>query len=689
MGVAILRPDWATATRGFVDVATFIPEWVKLSGRDVHIKRVLNALDDAYIVRRALRSDSGATDFFVQHPDKGWLAVSIETARFAEIDPSQLFESAHQAQFEQRLSELRALGTELNPSGFAIESLVLLWHCTDAEVAVLTKALFASYRVRMASKTRFAELGAKLIGRGLAPISRELEHWLFSAYFPEAEIPAACTMRRTFHRDNSAKLEPTYLDTQQEWASKLDLELPPDQVSNAGDFSVRLINGVAGSGKTLIAVNRALLLAELFPTQRLLLLIHNTPIVADIKERLHRAHGGLPANLEISTFFSWARQQWRNAFRTQPKMVAAQRVHELIKRHRTTWPEIQQTDTQILDELDFINESLLTDAAGYLQVSRAGRGYALRPIERSTLWALSQVVAQELAKSQQLMWSALPLRICQADTRHERLQKFHHILVDEAQFFAPSWLQLVKLSLAANGQLFLCADPNQGFMKSRLSWKSAGIDVVGRTKKLRKSYRTTRAILEAATGVLKASGALGSVDPDDYLEPNFDGMVEGTQPTLLYVDSPHDAIERLTNELAATYDTQNTPLSATLVIYGDNVPKRPLYDQLSTYFDHNVWWFNEDSQKKLPPHGYGRDYLRMANVDTATGLEGAIVFLLGVEHLFVDALVAGITDDEHAADLEERARKLYMAMTRAGQRLIVISSQRLPPAMEKLFDKQL
>ena len=114
-----------------------------------------------------------------------------------------------------------------------------------------------------------------------------------------------------------------------------------------------------------------------------------------------------------------------------------------------------------------------------------------------------------------------------------------------------------------------------------------------------------------------------------------------------------------------------------------------LYEQLSTYSDGNVWWFNDEAQKKLPPHGYGRDYLRMANVDTATGLEGAIVFLLGVEHLFIDTLVSGITNDEHAANLEERARKMYMAMTRAGQRLIVISSQRLPSAMERLFDKQL
>ena len=288
----------------------------------------------------------------------------------------------------------------------------------------MTKAFLASHGVRMVAKARFAELGAKLIGRGLAPISREWENRLFSDYFPEAEIPAACTIRRSLHRENSAKLEPTFLDIQQEWASKLDLEMAPEQTSVAGDFSVRLINGVAGSGKTLIAVNRALLLAELFPTQRLLLLIHNTPIVADLNERLHRAHGGLPTNLTISTFFSWAHQQWRSAFRTYPKMMAAPRVQDIIKRLRAKWPDIKQTDAQILDEMDFINQSLVTDQAAYLAASRAGRGYALRPTERTALWELFLSVTRELAKSQQLMWSALPLNLSLANTRHEHLKKF-------------------------------------------------------------------------------------------------------------------------------------------------------------------------------------------------------------------------------------------------------------------------
>ena len=271
-----------------------------------------------------------------------------------------------------------------------------------------------------------------------------------------------------------------------------------------------------------------------------------------------------------------------------------------------------------------------------------------------------------------------------ADEGHALLQKYRHILVDEAQFFAPSWFQLVKLSLEPDGQLFLCADPNQGFMKSRLSWKSVGLDVAGRTKRLRRSYRTTKAILEAATNVL---AVLGKGDGEDFLEPDFVGMEAGAKPLLIYTDSSQDSIDRLVNELVAVTRAGDLPSSAALVIYGENVSKFGLYSELGKRFGAgSVWWFNEKDQKKLPPQGYGKDYLRMAYLNSATGLEAAIVFLIGVENLFLGDDVVGIGDDERLERREESARQLYMAMTRAGQRLVVVSSQRFPEAMERLFE---
>ena len=665
-------------------MATYIPEWIRISGRRLHVKRALNALDDAHVVRRPLRPGVGAADLFVTHPAHGWLALALVDATYAQLAPAQLFESAERTRFMQRMAALQSLGTSTELGDRAPPTLVLMWACNAQEVRSLTQSLPRQAGLRLVSKEEFAQSGAQLVRELLTPLPLRVEQSLQGTHFPETEIPALCTTRRFFRRDNSAKLGRFFLDVDQEWASKLDLEMPADATIAAQDFSVRLVNGVAGSGKTLIALHRALLLAELFPRQRLLVLVHNTPIVADIKQRLQRMRGRVPANLEVNTFFGWATQQWRRSFEASPALPLNPRlVPNLVRQHRSQWEDLKQSNAQLMHEIDFINEALIADEQGYLAASRAGRGFALKPKERSQIWALRQSVTAALHETRLRMWSALPHDICLHASGHQRLRKYHHILIDEAQFFAPSWFEVAKLSMESHGQLFLCADPNQGFMKSRLSWKSAGLEVSGRTRKLHKSYRTTREILESASSVL---AALGQADAEDYLEPDFTGMIKGARPLLVYTDSPQDSLDRLVNELAAIAAKGTLRLGAMLVIYGSNIQKPALYKRLCKHFGENhVWWFNEAKQKKAPPAGYGRDYLRMAYLETATGLEAGIVFLVGVEALFRQGSHPSLSEEEQQAEREENARKLYMAMTRAGQRLVLIASQRLPAAIERLF----
>lgn len=668
-------------------MATFIPEWSRVVGHEIALRSVLRELDDEHIVRRPLRRESCAADVFVQHRSMGWLAVACDDAKFNDLQPSQLFEPARRRVFEQRLEALAALCEVDGARGprRAMACLVVLTACSSDEARALGKGAITRHGVRFVSKAQFLELGRKLIVGLLTPLATEVEHAMLGRYFPEAEVAAACTTRRHFRRDNTAQLTRYFLDAQQEWASKLDLDMPDEQTQTTKDCGVRLVNGVAGSGKTLIAIHRALLLAELFPAQRVLVLIHNKPIVADLKERLHRTGRSVPGNLEITTFFAWASRQWRRAYGARPRFVPdGEVVIEAVRQLRTRWPELKPSDAQLVQEIDFINDYVLFDEASYLAAARSGRGFALRPKERSHVWALHQAVTQQLKSAQVHLWSAVPAQLCRAIERHAMLERFHHVLVDEAQFFAPAWFQLVKLALEPHGQLFLCADPNQGFMKRRLSWKSVGLDVAGRTKKLRRSYRTTRAILESASGVL---ATLGRVDAEDYLEPDYVGMEVGERPALVYVDAAQDAVDRCVAEIKALAQDHGMPLSAALVLYGDGIKGTPLYRRLiASLGAARVWWFGLQEQSRLPPHGYGSDYLRMAYLDSATGLEGGLVLLLGVENLFFGENAIGLSTEERTEVHEESARKLYMAMTRAGQRLVLVASQRLPTAMAALFD---
>lgn len=668
-------------------MATFIPEWTRIPTSWLPVKRVLDALDDAHVVRRPLRTDTCAVDFFVQHRIHGWLAIAIESAQFGELDTGRLFDSPKRHTFEQRLAALSRVVSVASSSETPLPSLVVLPACLEDEAQRLGASGEWQDHPLLVSKPKWLEQGAALLQQLMKPVSRSSEEWLLDTYFPEAALPVDPPARIEFHRDNHARLGRIFFDFDQEWATKLDLDFLGDSQNVAHDIGVRLVNGVAGSGKTLIAVRRALLLTERFPTASVLLLIHNTPIVADLIARLCRSGTTLPSTLEVLTFSAWAHRQWERVFGARPRMPTRSReILGVIHHLRRRWPELTQPDQQLVDELDFINDTLIRDEGEYQDASRTGRGFALRVRDRSAVWSLHQAVREHLRSGCLRMWSAIPADLCLiGDAAATRLRQYHHILVDEAQFFAPSGFELIKRSLRPGGQLFLCADPNQGFLTRRLSWKRAGLDVVGRTKKLRRPYRTTRALLEAANGAL---ATLGHSDDEDFLVPDFAEMRDGLPPRLVYAASPQDATDRLVNELRAMTKDHRVSLGAALVMYGQRLHgKQALHERLTrTFGATNVWWFNQDKQRRKPPAGYGRDYLRMAYVDSATGLEAPFVFLIGAENLFGEVEGDSEYIETRTSEPEECVRKRYMAMTRASQRLVLIASRRLPAALERLFE---
>lgn len=661
-------------------MTTYIPEWANVTGRQMQLKRVFNKLDDSFVLRKCIAPDAWVPDFFLHRHGRCWLAIVVFNADFDSLDPEQLIEPAGLAEFFTLADNLRTLDGLLDNAP-PISKLMLMWGCTAEQTGRLAKAYPQNIAgIRLMSRQTFMEVGEEHLPKMLVNQPDDLQQAWLGRLFPETEIPALCTTRRSIHRDNSAKTLPYFLDTQQEWAAKLDLDLPEEQSQTAEDCSIRLVNGVAGSGKTLIAVSRALLLARTHPEQQVLMLIHNKPVVVDLNQRLRQVYGHIPKNLRIMRAFAWFREQWVRQHNSQPAMASNKEVAELIAEARKRWPEIKPDNKKLQDELDFINDAMITSEEHYLEVDRAGQGFALRAAERVQLWELFEVVKQGLASKGKRLWSSLPRDIALAP-QDGTLNLYRHILIDEAQFFAPSWFQVVKHSLEPQqGSLFLCADPNQGFMKSRLSWKRVGLDVAGKTKKLRRSYRTTQRILEAANQVLVE---YTDADAEDFLTPDFEGMTPGQPPLLIISDSPQDAVSQLCNEIRDGSNQLAIPLSSMLVVYGPGVSERLLETRLGEALGTGRLW-NLSTGLSTPQ---AADYLRLARLDTATGLEANSVFLIGLEPLLARGFENAAGATGKAKEIEESARKLYMAMTRAGQRLIVVNSQPIPATLARLFEQ--
>lgn len=83
-----------------------------------------------------------------------------------------------------------------------------------------------------------------------------------------------------------------------------------------------------------------------------------------------------------------------------------------------------------------------------------------------------------------------------------------------------------------------------------------------------------------------------------------------------------------------------------------------------------------------PKEGVQPEQIRVCQLGSATGLESPIVFLVGIHRLLEAEGSLRLSEEERAEQIRDNTRKLYMAMTRAGQRLVVTYVGKVPSALE-------
>jgi hypothetical protein len=228
------------------------------------------------------------------------------------------------------------------------------------------------------------------------------------------------------------------------------------------------------------------------------------------------------------------------------------------------------------------------------------------------------------------------------------------------------------------GYLFVAADPTQGFLRQGESWRSiAGLEVRGRTHRLRRSYRTTQAILACALSFYRQR--LPN-DDEELVSPELQGMQKGKPPRLLRFDSPQDERARIVNEIARVIE-QGMSLRHILVLFAPWQGVEALQEALNQRLGCNTAQDPKDA-----PSG---DFIRVTTINAGTGLESPIVFVAGIHELFEQEGSLLLGEDGRAELIRENTRKLYMAFTRAGQRLILTCVGDVPAPLQALAQKGL
>ncbi len=584
---------------------------------------------------------------------------------------------AEQQDLEEIVAAIAAATAAADPTPLALVGMVLFPNIATADLQHIRPSPRPAGIVWAGREILSPQTFREAIEAHLSPPLTDIQmRALRTRLSPEAVIPTPLIIHRSLPAGETPEVADTLLDYDQEWAVKVDISLSDAARTATQGVHVRLINGVAGSGKSLILLHRAHLLHHYYPHKRFQILTHNRALIHDLAYRYRQLSG--QAALPCRTFLGWCKTVWPHTVRAWPNVVG-QHDPRLQRSLTRAWEAhltaTRLTPTMFWDEICWLKDQRIFTRADYLAVSRTGRGTPFTQELRQQVFSALEAYDADLHDQGVVDWGDIPRLLWQAiQAGQVPSPQIDVLLVDEAQFFAPLWIEILQWALTPRtGSLFLVADPTQGFLKRRISWKQLGLDVRGQVQYLTRSYRTTRAILHMANQFYLLRQPH---DRADMVQPVLTDMRAGTPPCLLTLADADEEQAYVVTEVTALM-AQQVPPAHILVIHATWQGAENLRHRLSVVLGAE--------RVSDPRRTSRRDTIRVCSLHAATGLEGAIVFLVGLQEIWASEDHPQITPDEQRELVRDNTRKLYMAMTRAGQRLVMTGVGAPPAALSTLL----
>ncbi len=250
------------------------------------------------------------------------------------------------------------------------------------------------------------------------------------------------------------------------------------------------------------------------------------------------------------------------------------------------------------------------------------------------------------------------------DRKHIPSGQYLAVLIDEGHDFRPEWLKLVTQMVdpSTNSLLLLYDDAQSIYERQRskqFSFKSVGIQAQGRTTVLKINYRNTRQILQTASqiagGLLAAENSEQGEDGIPLLLPVSCGR-EGPEPMVINLPTLHEEAAKVAELLSAAHQEGHA--------WGDMAV-------LCRHHDGMEECARALTRRRLPHQvrkGSGdfrplEDSIKVMTMHVSKGLEFPIVAVMGLGK-------SSAKQDE----VEAEARLLYVAATRATQRLLIATT---------------
>ena len=499
--------------------------------------------------------------------------------------------------------------------------------------------------------------------------------------------------------------------------SEIILSSEQRTVARYNENGVIRVNGGPGSGKTLVAVKRAIFLAKDYKysekNDKILFLFYNKSLERTIRKLFEsdEDYEKVKDKIEIKSIDAFLVNDYINSnnkeflefvkrARNNIKFVKTknperkERIKNILKTRSIEFKNFTVEDAEfILSEIDWLRDCSYLTEEEYLQINRDGRGSQnpLTKNKRMEIYKILRLYRENGPKDSDLRYTdfydlaSLFLFYFEKEENKGKIKKYNHVIVDEAQDLSKIHFRFINLiceiSKTSGNTISLFMDKNQSIY-SKQAWiskkrtlKQVGISI-SKSFSLNRAYRNAKEIFDVAIK-LNPETEVGdiSTDKNQNLTLTF-SEDRGIKPLFLkYPDlSFEEGIKNLSKNIEILVDKFNYK-----------------YDDISVISLNKLYIPNKSEKYKTEVdimieslHNKGTD---ITTYYSAKGTENKVIFIPNIDEFDIDKLSERYPDKTKEEILEEFKKLLYVGMTRATEVLIISSlNSEASDSLKKLLE---
>ena len=442
------------------------------------------------------------------------------------------------------------------------------------------------------------------------------------------------------------------------------------------------VSGSAGTGKTIVAIHRAVYLAMQNPESRILLTTFSSSLAEVLESKLRillHKQPRLGVQIEVHALDAYILTLHKRLF-GEVHIINSTECYKILDQIINNHPGVSLSKTFLRSEWsDVVDQRQISSWDEYKNALRLGRRKRLSEEQRQHIWTIFDAVIHRLDDENKFTLARIYRKLEEYYGTSGRVP-FNYIIIDEAQDISiPALRFLSSISKPNQQTLFFTGDLGQRIFQQPFSWATLGIDIRGRAHILKMNYRTSHQIRSSADKLLDM--VIKDVDGNVEERRGTISVFNGLAPTIRLEENRSDEKNVIARWIAKRIDEGISPAGIGIIVRSEkettraqevletaNIPARFLQPQII--------------QKSTVNEGA----ITIATMHLAKGLEfRAVVVMACDDDVIPSSARLGKVGDDSALEEVYITEKhlLYVACTRARDHLLITG---IKPGSEFLED---